>query len=139
MKIYIYISILSALFLVPSLLFSCPFTITNDSKSPILIMNPNDKVVLHLEQNKTGVIDASIPGWFLKYFVSEKLDLYIFNKQLGLFEKRYQLKEAYCVKDFKTANALKLSKITALVKNPTDRLSVEMIVPRKIDRPNHHH
>lgn len=103
---------------------ACPFTLTNNSKSVIMVVNPNGQQAVYIKPKQTKVIDPTIEHLLLRYFYYEKLDFYV---QAGPdFYKKYRLTESYCTKNYLKDNALSLSDIAELAKKPTDRLRVEV-------------
>jgi len=70
-----------------------------------------------------------------KYFLNEKLNIYIENKK-GEFDRRYQLIEKYCT-DEKTE--LSLEQIKGFIKNPTDRFTVKTYKIQKKHLHTHAH
>jgi len=104
-------------------ILACPFTIQNDSASPIIITD-NDKRAVYINPGQEAVIDPTLNGKLNQLFFNEKLNFLVQEEKSGNFFQKYQLTEYYCVKDLKK-NSLKLSEIITLIKNPTDRLSVK--------------
>ena len=104
-------------------IFGCPFTITNDSKTPIIVVDNYNKQAVHIPAGKSRVIDPTLHTWW-KYIYNEAMDFYIEReKDSGQFYRAYQMLEKYCT-DEPGANDLSLSAIKNLVSNPTDRLNV---------------
>ena len=107
---------------------ACPFIITNDTDTVVLIVDPFNHQALYLTPDSTAEIDPSIPGWQY-YFYHEKLDIYVSRKDNpDLFYRRYQLVEKYCTTD---KTKLTLSTIIQFVNQPSDRFSVSEFTPHK--------
>ncbi len=111
------------LFLYASIL-ACPFTIHNDSESPIIITD-NDKQAVYIKPGQKAVIDPTLKGKLRQLLFNEKLNFFVQEEKAGNFFQKYQLTEYYCVEDYKEKNTFRLSQIINLIKNPTDRLRVK--------------
>jgi len=117
---------------------ACPFTITNDSTTQILVVDPNGWQAVRIAPQQTQVInptlswDISWEWWYWIRLYSEKLKIYLKHEKVDTFYLAYELTEKYCVTDFKTKNRLSLSNIKELSKKPTDRLEVKVF-----EKPKH--
>ena len=129
--------ILGLIFFIHTNSIACPFMITNDSGSPIIITD-NDKQAVYIKPQETKTIDPTIQGWIAQYFFTEKLNFYIEYKP-GEFYFKYQLLEYYCVPDWKEKNQFTLSDIKKFIDNPTKRLKVNQFEkPEKHDHKHSH-
>lgn len=73
-------------------LLSCPITIKNDGKKPILVVDPRDmKTIVSIEPGNSGTIDPTLHG-LSKYFKNEKLHFFV-QAEDGNFFLKYQLIE----------------------------------------------
>ena len=108
--------------------FACPFIITNDSSSELIIVDPYNKQAVHINPGDKQEIDPSISGWQY-YFYREKLDIYVpRHDKPYLFYRHYQLVEKYCAQD---KTELSLSGITEFIKKPTDRFDTSEFKPHE--------
>lgn len=127
MKINYRWGFLVLLFLIKSSL-ACPFIITNDSNSELIIVDPYNKQAVHINPGDKREIDPSISGWQY-YFYHEKLDIYVPQPDNPhLFYQRFQLVEKYCTKD---KTELSLSNIREFINKPTDRFDTSEFKPHE--------
>ena len=98
--------------------FACPFIISNDTNTEIIIVDPYNKQAVYITPRNEAEIDPSIAGWQY-YFYREKVDIYMPRQDNpNLFYRRYQLVEKYCTAD---KTQLSLSNIAQFINKPTDR------------------
>lgn len=109
-------------------LLACPYRIINDSKEPLIVIDPNSEKAFYIEPSKAAMIDISIRGRFIKHIRKEKLAFYVAGKQPGTFLKRFLLTEGYCSEGVTT---LKLSDVERLVIYPTRQRSVKSLTLEK--------
>src|SRR2546426_11572319 len=99
-------------------LHSCPFTITNDSKNQIIIVNPHKMQMVRIKPGKTMVIDPTLEG-IRRFFRPETLDIYVeYTEKPDSFYRKYRFIEKYCVTDL-NKNKLTFSDIKQLANRPT--------------------
>ena len=108
--------------------FTCPFIITNDSRSELIIVDPYNKQAVYINPGEKREIDPSISGWRY-YFYREKLDIYIPRQDNpDLFYQHYQLQEKYCTTG---KTELPFSQIAEFVTKPTERFEVFEFKPHE--------
>jgi len=114
---------------------ACPFTIVNDGPTPIIVTDPYGQTAVYIKKGQSRVIDPTIHSLW-KYVYNEKLDFYI-PLDDNTFYKKYRLSEAYCVST--ADNELLFGDLGALLKKPTDRLSVTSYEKPKLNGHDHSH
>ena len=112
--------------------------IVNDSKNPIIILDPNNQQARYLEPGKSNVIDPTIRKFPQKYLswlglaAGETINFYLQN-HYNEFYLGYQLREKYC----DTTETISMSTIKKWVEHPSsDRFTVmkfEKIISKKMD------
>lgn len=117
----IYLVAIVSMISIGSAMTGCPFTITNDGDTGLIVVDPYNKQAVQIPPGKSRVIDPTLYTWW-QFLYNEVLDFYVeHEKGSGTFSREYQMIEKYCT-DKPGANDLSLSYIKELVNNPTDRL-----------------
>lgn len=126
-------------FLVVVLLFgasadACVWSITNDMKRAILIVDNSGKALV-LPSRKTKKIDTTIPTKYWakveRYLFKGIMSVYFEGKEDGCFGRRYKLTERYCKQ---AAGAFKISEIGRNTPNVVEAFKIKTYKPRVIKK-----
>ena len=127
-----------------SIVFTCPVIISNDSDSPIIVVDPNNGQSIYVKAGEQQMINPSIRGWFDRtlaklWMKHETLDIHVMVAP-NTFARKYQITEQYCASETPT---LVLSEIEIFAQAPTtDRYRVatfEVVNASKHEHGDHEH
>ena len=126
LRLYI---VLCVMFIMNSFIHACPFTITNDTEKQLFITAQNGRAI-RLKPDTSKVIDPTVMGgWLWKWFMSEKLYVYLETEESDRFYQAYELREKYC-SDIPEENQFTISEVFSMNENLVKRFDVT-----KLERP----